>query len=192
LFIENGLEKKQVRNTMDAPTAGRLAEREDLTTPSTLTAGYIMSDFGADLDAIEPFTAELTELMDKMKEDLETEARILEGTDVPEYDPTEQNERSPEKLSDEEWRILLLNGSSKTVRTLVSIPGLNTLSSSARPNSPVSPPLDCARSSCLSSTPSWRGISDGCGCATAAMNESSECTVPMISEPMPGTPSEEK
>jgi hypothetical protein len=174
---------------MNTPPAERLAEREDLTTPSTLTAGYIVSDFGADLDAIEPFTTELTELMETMKKDLETEARILEGTDVPEY---KQNELSGEMLSDEEWRTVLLNGSSKTVRILGSIPGSSSLSCIARHSSPVSPPLDSAPCSCLSSTPSWPGISGGCGCATAAMSESSECTVPMISELTPGMPSEEK
>jgi hypothetical protein len=189
LFIENGLEKKQVSTSMNTPPAERLAEREDLTTPSTLTAGYILSDFGTDLDAIEPFTAELTELMETMKKDLETEARILEGTDVPEY---KQNELSGEMLSDEEWRTVLLNGSSKTVRILGSIPGSSTLSCIARHSSPVSPPLDCAPCSCPSSIPSWQGISGGCGCATAAMSESSECTVPMISELTLGTPSEEK
>ena len=159
------------------------------TAPVTLSAGYILSDFGTDLDAIEPFTAELTGIVDQMKEELANEARILEGTDVPEYN---QNELSEGKLSEEEWRTFLLNGSSTTVRTLTSIPGSNSSYSSARYNSPVSPTLGYARCSCPSSTPSWQATSDGCGCATAAMNESSECMVPMINEPMPGTPSEAK
>jgi hypothetical protein len=165
-------------------------EREDLTTPSKLTAGYILSDFGTDLDAIEPFTTELTDIVDKMKEELANEKRILEGTDVPEYQP--QNELSEEKLSEEEWRDFLLNGSSRTVRLLTSTPGLNNSSCSARHNSPVSDILGSARCSCPSSTPSWQATSGDCGCATDAMNESSECTVPMTSEPTPGTPSEAK
>jgi hypothetical protein len=164
-------------------------EREDLTTPSTLTAGYILSDFGTDLEAIEPFTSELTSIVDTMKEELANESRILEGTDVPEYT---QNELSEGKISEEEWRTFLRNGSSRTVRLLTSTPVLNSSSSSARPNSPGLDTLDCVGTFCERSTPSCWVTSDGCGCATAAMNESSECTVPTISEPTPGTPSEAK
>ena len=148
-----------------------------------------MSDFGTDLDAIEPFTSELTDIVDAMKEELANEARILEGTDAPEY---KQNELSSEKLSEEEWRTFLLSGSSTTVRILTSRPGLSNSYYSARPNSPASPTLGYAKCSCPSSTPSWQGTSEDCGCATAAMNESSECMVPMTSEAMPGTPSEAK
>lgn len=164
-------------------------ERDDLTTPSKLTAGYILSNFGTDLDAIEPFTSELTDIVDKMKEELANEKRILEGTEVPEYN---QNELSEEKLSEEEWRTLLHNGSSRTVRLLTSIPALNSSSCSVRHNSPVLDIVDFEDCSCPSSSPSWRAISDGYGCVTDAMNESSECTVPTISEPTPGTPSEVK
>lgn len=170
----------------------KLAERDDLMTPSTLGAGYILSDFGTDLDAIEPFTAELTGIVDQMKEELANEARILEGTDAPEYKADEQNELSEGKLTEEEWRTFLLHGSSTTVRTLTSIPGSSSLYYSARPNSPVSPTLGYAKCSCPSSTPSWQGTLEDCGCAIAATNESCECTVPMISEATPGTPSEEK
>ena len=165
-------------------------EREDLTTPSRLTAGYILSNFGTDLDAIEPFTTELTGIVDKMKEELANETRILEGTDVPEYQP--QNELSEEKISEEEWRSILHNGSSRTVRLLTSTPVSSTLSSSARPNSPMLDIVDFDANSYKSSTPSWRVISGDCGCEIDAMNECSECTVPMISEPTPGTPSEAK
>ena len=41
---------------------------------------------GTALEDIEPFTEELHAIVDKMKEDLLTETRILEGTAVPEYD----------------------------------------------------------------------------------------------------------
>ena len=162
------------------------------TAPVTCDAGYILSDFGTDLDAIEPFTAELTEMVDKMKEELANEARILEGVDAPEYKPEGQNELSEEKLSEEEWRTFLLNGSSRTVRTLTSIPGSSSSSCSVRHNSPVLGTADCDGKFCERSIPSSWVMSDGCGCATAAMNESSECTVPTISEPTPGTPNEEK
>ncbi len=163
-------------------------ERDDLLTPSKLTAAYAISNFGTDLDAIEPFTAELSGIVDKMKEELANETRILEGTDVPEYQP--QNELSEEKLSEEEWRSILHNGSSRTVRLLTSTPVSSTLSSSARPNSPMLDIVDFDANSYKSSTPSWRVISGDCGCEIDAMNECSECTVPMTSELMLGMPNE--
>jgi len=173
---------------METPTVDA-RDPELYTAHVNLDVAYTCSGFGTNLDEIDPFTSELTGIVDQMKEEMATEARILEGTDVPEY---KQNELSEEKISEEEWMDLLRNGSSRTVRTLTSIPGSSTSYSSARHNSPVSPTLAYARCSCPSSTPSWQGTSEDCGCETAAMNESSECTVPMISEPTPGTPSEAK
>jgi len=164
-------------------------ERDDLLTPSKLTAGYILSDFGTDLDAIEPFTAELAEIVDKMKEELANEKRILEGTEVPEYD---QNELSLSEVKEDQWRNFSPFGFSRTAPIRISTPDLSSSSSSARHNSPVSDILGSARCSCLLQTPSWQGTLGDCGCVTGATNESSECTVPMISEPTPGTPSEAK
>ena len=170
-------------------------ERDNLETPSTLTAGYVLSNMGTDLDAIEPFTAELTAIVDKMKEELANEQRILDGTEVPEYTPLPplpQNEQSEEKISEEEWRTFLPSGSLRTVRILTSIPGSSTSSCSVRHNSPVLDILGSASCSCPLQTPSCPPIWVDCGCVIDATNESSECTVPMISEPMPGTPSEAK
>ena len=70
---------------MDAYTK----ERDDLLTLSKLNAAYTISDFGTDLEKIEPFMQELTEIVDKMKEQLVNETRILEGTEVPEYKENE-------------------------------------------------------------------------------------------------------
>ena len=177
---------------MEDNQAKRLAtytkERDDLETPSTLTAGYVLSDFGTDLDAIEPFTVELTGIVDKMKEELANEVRILEGTDVPEY----QNELSEGETKEGQWTTDLPSGFSTIVLTPISMRGSSSLPCSARPNSPVSPTLGCAGRFCERSIPSSWVTSDGCGCVTDAMNESSECTVPTISEPTPGTPSEAK
>jgi hypothetical protein len=159
------------------------------TAPVTCTAAYLYSDHGTNLEDIEPFTAELTGIMDSMQEALANEARILEGTEVPEYD---QNELSGERISEEEWRTYLHNGSSRTVRIPISMFDSSSLPSSVRPVSPVFPTLDSDGKFCERSIPSSWGISDGCGCETDAMNESSECTVPMISEPMLGMLSEEK
>ena len=164
-------------------------ERDDLLTPSKLTAAYICSNAGTDLDAIEPFTAELTGIVDKMKEEMTNEMPILEGTDVPEY---KQNELSEAETKECQWTNDLQNGFSTIVLTPTSIPGLSNSSCSARHNSPVLGTLGSASCSCPLQTPSWQGIWGDCGCVTDAMNEFSECTVPMISEPTHGTPSEVK
>jgi hypothetical protein len=163
--------------------------RDDLMTPSKLTTAYICSNAGTDLDAIEPFTTELTEIVDKMKEEMANEMPMLEGTDVPEY---KQNELSDAETKECQWTTDLQNGFSTIVLTPTSIPGLSNSSCSARHNSPVLATLGSANCSCPLQTPSWQATSEDCGCVTDAMNESSECTVPMISELMPGTPSEEK
>jgi hypothetical protein len=167
-------------------------DEELFTAPVTCTAAYLYSDHGTDLEAIEPFTTELTGIVDAMKEALATEVRILEGTDTPAYTPLDENEQADITLHEEAWRIVSPNGSLRTVHILGSIPGSSSLSSSARPSSPVSLPRDCAERFCEKSIPSSWGISDGCGCAIAVMSESSECTVPMINDPTPGMPSEEK
>ena len=165
-----------------------LESRDDLMTPSKLNAAYTMSDMGTDLDAIEPFTSELTGIVDKMKEELANETRILEGTDVPEY----QNELSGGETKECQWTTDLQNGFSTTVLIPTSTPGSSSSSSSVRHNSPVSDTAVCDGKFCERSTPCSWVMSDGCGCATAAMNESSVCTVPTTSEPTPGTPSAQK
>jgi hypothetical protein len=167
-------------------------DTELFTAPVTCTAAYLYSDRGTDLEDIEPFTAELTDLVESMKEALANEVRILEGVDTPTYTPLDQNELSSLTTQEDTWRIVSPNGSLRTVRILASTLGSSSLSSFARPSSPVSPPPDCVARFCERSTPSSWGISDGCGCAIGVTNESSECTVPMISEATPGTPSEAK
>jgi hypothetical protein len=167
-------------------------ERDNLEIPHNCHAAYTLSNVGTDLNAIEPFTAELTAIVDKMKEELANEQRILDGTEVPEYTQLPQNEHSEEKISEEEWRTFLHNGSLRTVRTLTSIHDSSTSSCSVRHNSPVLDILGSASCSCPLQTPSCPPIWVDCGCVIDATNESSECTVPMISEPMHGTPSEAK
>lgn len=44
----------------------------------------IEHEAGAELNEIEPHQAELTDIVEKMKEDLLTETRIIEGTEIPE------------------------------------------------------------------------------------------------------------
>lgn len=163
-------------------------EREDLQTPHNCHAAYTISNFGTDLDAIEPFTTELTGIVDKMKEELANEVKILEGTDIPEY----QNELSDDETKIDQWRSVLPNGSWTTGLTHTSTPASSSLFSSVRHNSPVSPTLASAGMCSHSSTPSWGPTWADCGRGIDAMNESSECTVPMISELTLGTPNEEK
>ena len=69
----------------------RLKEREAdvLTSPYTCDAAYIYHPMGASLEEIEPFTKELTTMVDKMKEDLVKETRILDGTEAPTYKENE-------------------------------------------------------------------------------------------------------
>lgn len=164
-------------------------ERDDLMTPSKLTAAYICSNAGTDLDAIEPFTTELTGIVDKMKEEMANEMPMLEGVDVPEY---KQNELSDAETKEGQWTNDLQNGFSTIVLIPGLTPGLNTSSCSARHNSPVLGTLGSASCSCPLQTPSWQATSGDCGCVTVATSECSECTVPMISELTPGTPSEAK
>jgi hypothetical protein len=161
--------------------------REDLQTPHDCHAAYLYPAAGTDLAAIEPFTAELTSIVDLMKEELANEARLLEGTDVPEYN---QNELSQPETKRGQWTTDLQTGFLTIVPTPISPPESNTLSSTARPNSPVSPlELFDARFS-PSSTGSCSGKEADCGCVIDATNECSVCTVPTTSELTRGMPSD--
>lgn len=160
---------------------------DDLMTPSTCNAAYVCLPAGADLDDIEPFTAELTTIVDDMKEQLASETRILEGTEVPEY---KENELSQPKLTEEQWKAHFESGCSTTARIHTSTPELSSSFSTAKP---LSLDLAIADLNAISTLPSiaFRTLSDY-GTETGAMSEFSECTVPTTSEPMPGTPSDLK
>jgi hypothetical protein len=169
------------------------ADRDDLMTPSTLNAAYICSDFGTDLDAIEPFMQELTGIVDTMKEELANETRILEGTLEPVYsEVVEENELSGGETKEDQWTNDLRSGFLTTVLTPISMPGSSSSLSTARHSSPVSPTLASGGVCMMSLTAFCEGKSDVSGCATDATNECSVCMVPTISEPTLGMPSEEK
>lgn len=72
----------------------RLKERDAdvMTSPYTCDAAYIYHPMGASLEEIEPFTTELTTMVDKMKEELIKETRILDGTEAPVYKENELSE----------------------------------------------------------------------------------------------------
>jgi len=164
--------------------------RNDLTIPHKCDAVYICSAAGADLDKIESFTSELTVIVDKMKEDLTKETRLFEGTQTPKYETLLQNELSHLKEVEQQWKTGSKNGSWTQDLTDISEPVSSTSSCSAEHSNPnlVTPsfgnmclqlPTDCSMES-----------SGNCGSETDAMNECSECTVPMTSELMHGMPSE--
>jgi hypothetical protein len=169
-----------------------MKEHEDLLTPSTLTAAYLCPNAGTELSAIEPFTTELTDIVDLMKEQIATEARLLDGVEGPEYAPLSQNELSQPETKRGQWTNDLQTGFSTIVRIPISRPGLSTSSSTARPNSPASPLELSDEPSSHASTGSCSGKVDDSGCGIDATNECSVCTVPMISGLTPGTPSAPK
>lgn len=160
---------------------------DDLMTPSTCNAAYVCLPAGADLDAIEPFTTELMAIVDDMKERLASETRVLEGTDVPEY---KENELSQPRLTEEQWKAHFESGCSTTARIHTSTPESSSSFSTAKPLSLESAIADLNAIYTLPSIVS-RTLNDY-GIETDAMNEFSECTVPMTSEPTPGTPSDLK
>lgn len=160
---------------------------DDLMTPSKCNAAYICSPAGADLNEIGSFTEELTVIIDDMKEQLANETRILEGTEVPEY---KENELSQPKLTGEQWNKHFEPGCSTTVRIRTSTPELSSSSFTAEPLSLGSVIADLNEMYTLPSIVS-QTLSDY-GIETGAMNESSECMVPTISEPTPGTPNGQK
>ncbi len=169
-----------------------LEERNNLETPAKLDAvGLYLSNMGASLDDIEPFTQELESIVETMKEQLANEKRILEGDDAPEYTPLE-NELSQGETKDDQWTNDLLNGCSTIARTRTLVAGLSSLPCSARPNSPASPTLDSGVKLVNLPADSCLETLDDCGSVIDVTNASSECTVPTISEPMPGTLSEVK
>jgi hypothetical protein len=164
-------------------------QTEDLTLPHNCDAAYIYYPAGASLDEIEPFTTELTDVVDKMKEELANEKRILEGTDVPEY---KENELTIVKITEEQWRNDLQNGCLTTDPIHTSTPVSDSLFGFAEPSNLDSPGTILRESFAILFRDSCSERLDVCGTEIDATNESSECMVPTISEPMDGTPSEAK
>ena len=164
---------------------------EDLTIPHDCHAAYMCPNMGADLNEIEPFTEEFTSIVDKMKEEMVNEKRLLEGTDVPVYTPLE-NELSGSETKEDQWKIDSQSGSWRTGPTLILADDSNISSCIAEPFNRYIPTPSLSERSTRLRTTSYAENSDVSGCATATMNESSECMVPTTSEPTPGTPSGQK
>ena len=169
----------------------RLLERktEDLTIPHQCDAAYIYHPIGADLEQIESFTTELTDIVDKMKEELVKETRILEGTEVPVY---QENELSNSNPVEEQWKSDSQNGCSTIDPTLISTQDSSNSSCIADLFNRGCPIVRLRRQSTNSPKSSCSGNSAASGTETDAMNECSECTVPMTSELTLGTLNEAK
>ena len=76
----------------------RLQERDDLTTPHGMeNIEGVASGSYAELEEIEEHTQELGASVEKMKEELVNETKLLEGTEIPTYESLLQNELSEEK-----------------------------------------------------------------------------------------------
>ncbi len=161
---------------------------------------YTDISFGADIEAEEVFQQELHGIVDEMKVKLVDEKKILEGTLNPEYGKGEwsmllttgKNELSNSNPTEEQWKSDSQNGSLITDPTPESTPDLSTSSSTAELFNRNCPIVRLGRPSTNSPRPLCSGNSVASGIEIDATNESSECTVPMISEPMLGTPNEVK
>jgi len=164
-------------------------ETEDLTTPHNCDAAYIYYPVGAELEQIDSFTTELTDIVDKMKEELVKETRILEGTEVPVYN---ENELSQPKPTEEQWKSDSPNGCLITDLTPISTQDSSNSHCIAELFSQNCPIVRLRRMSTSSPKSSCSGNSADSGTETDAMNESSECTVPMTSELTHGMPNEAK
>lgn len=151
---------------------------------------------GTPLDEIEPFTTELTGIVETMQEKLVSETKILEGSmPLPNYVSVRtslENELSIPKLTEEQWRTHFPSGSSTTDLTLISIPASSSSSCFVEASSLGLDTQPCVERSFSMPTNCCEGKSDDCGCATDASNECCACMVQTINVPMAGMPSEEK
>jgi hypothetical protein len=88
----------EIQKQIEEERVKRLQEREDLTTPHTMeNIEAVASGSYAELEEIEEHTQELGAIVEKMKEDLVNETKLLEGTTIPTYESILKNELSNEK-----------------------------------------------------------------------------------------------
>ena len=154
-----------------------------------------LSSVGADLDQIEPHTRDVQRAVEEMNQKLPNETRILEGTSVQSYAEVRsalENELSQPKLTEEQWKSVLQNGSLITDPTLISTHDSSSSFSTADLFNQSCPIVRLRRQSISSPKSSCSGNSAVSGIEIDAMNECSECTVPMISELTLGMPNEVK
>jgi hypothetical protein len=102
----------------------------------------------------------------------------------------EENELSNPTQRQQEWSSHSQSGCSTIVRTLISTPASNTLSSTAGVSTPSLATQPCGTWCSNLPTTCSKETSGDCGCETGASNASCDCTVQTINVPMAGTPSE--
>jgi hypothetical protein len=150
------------------------------------------SDVGADLDVLDDHNADFKGMIEDMFEKLPTEKKILEGVKVPEYIPIFQNGFSTDERNNEQWRNVLPSGSLTTGPIPSSVTESSNSACFADLFNRICPLVRSDEQSIQSSEDSCSERLDDSGSEIVAMNESSECTVPMISEQPDGTLSEVK
>lgn len=173
---------------MEAKLAELRATRDDITTAHNCGAGYVVSNMGVDIEEEAAFQVELRGIVDKMKEDLVNETRILEGT----LEPVYQNELSDSECKDEQWKTDLPSGFSTIAHTHISNTESNTSSSFAERLTQTKDIRNFDAQSFRLSNACFRVMSDDSGLATEPLSELSDCMEQTINVPMLGTLSEEK
>jgi hypothetical protein len=148
------------------------------------------NDGGAELDQLDTYNEEFSGLIEDMFQKLPMEKRILEGAEVPIY--TAKTDFPDTSVEHQQWNSVLPSGCLTTAPTHTSLTGLSSSACTAELSSPSYPTMQCEEQSTPSSGSSCSEKWDDCGNEIDAMNECSECTVPMINELMDGTLSEVK
>jgi hypothetical protein len=153
---------------------------------------FYSSDTGAELSALDNHEEEFKEMINDMFEKLPAEKKLLEGTIVPEYNPIIQNGFSNGEPTIDQWKSVSPSGCLTTGPILTSLDGSSNSACIAMPLVPSCPMESSDEQSVQSSGDSCSENLDDCGNGTGVTNESSECTVPMISEQTDGTRNEVK
>jgi hypothetical protein len=172
----------------------KLMEEERIRIGMELYTGEVeamyTSDAGAELQELDTYNEEFTGLIEDMFEKLPMEKKILEGAELPVYNP--KTDFTDTKTEHQQWNSVLPSGCLTTGPTRTSLTGLSNSVSTVEHWNQISHTLRSEGKSIRLFGNSCSEKLDGCGSAIDATNESSECTVPMISEQMDGMPSEVK
>jgi len=148
------------------------------------------ADGGAELDQLDTYNEEFTGLIEDMFEKLPMEKKILEGAELPVYNA--KTDFPYTNVEHQQWKNVLPSGCLTTAPTHTSLTGLsNSVSTVEHCRQFGLTPVSDEKST-PSSGNSCSGKLDDFGNEIVAMNESSECTVPMISVLTDGTLSEVK
>jgi hypothetical protein len=172
----------------------KLMEEERIRIGMELYTGEVeamyTSDAGAELQELDTYNEEFNGLILDMFEKLPMEKKLLEGAEVPVYNPkTDFTDTTPDHT---QWKSVLPSGCLTTGPTRTSLTGLSNSVSTVEHWNQISHTLRSEGKSIRLFGNSCSGKLDGCGNVIDATNESSECTVPMISEQTDGMRNEVK